>query len=123
MSPEQAAGDRVLDGRRDVYALGAVTYEMLVGDPPHDAGSVQAIIAKVLTEKPAPVRSRRDTVPPHVDGAIMKALAKLPADRFATAGELSTALVNPRPELVAVSDTLAHAKAAPSRRRTMAKRL
>ncbi len=100
MSPEQAAGDRVLDGRTDVYALAALTYEMLVGDPPHDAGSVQAIIAKVLTEKPAPVRSRRDTVPVHVDAAIQKALAKLPADRFPAAGEFADALVSPRPELI-----------------------
>jgi eukaryotic-like serine/threonine-protein kinase len=96
MSPEQAAGDRALDGRTDIYALGAVTYEMLVGDPPHDAGTVQAIVAKVLTEKPAPVRARRDTVPAYIDAAIATALAKLPADRFSTAGAFADALTRPR---------------------------
>src|SRR5438132_2490958 len=53
MSPEQATGDRIVDGRTDVYSLGAITYEMLVGDPPHVASTSQAIIAKLLTEKPA----------------------------------------------------------------------
>ena len=59
MSPEQATGDRVVDGRTDIYSLGAMTYEMLVGDPPHVASTTQAVIAKVLTEKPASVRTGR----------------------------------------------------------------
>lgn len=92
MSPEQATGDRVIDARTDVYSLGAVTYELLTGDPPHDGSSSQAIIARVLTENPRPIRTTRPHVPEHVEGAVEKALEKLPADRFATAREFSDAL-------------------------------
>ena len=92
MSPEQATGDRVVDGRTDIYSLGAMTYEMLVGDPPHSASTAQAIIAKVLTEKPARVRTSRPNVSPAVDYAIARALEKLAADRFATAKEFAEAL-------------------------------
>jgi len=92
MSPEQATGDRIVDGRTDIYSLGAMTYEMLVGDPPHSASTSQAIIAKVLTEKPGNVRSGRPNAPPHVDAAVARALEKLAADRFATAKEFSDAL-------------------------------
>src|SRR5688572_9961035 len=92
MSPEQATGDRVVDGRTDIYSLGAMTYEMLVGDPPHAASTSQAIIAKVLTERPASVRTGRPSVPPHVDAAIGRSLEKLAADRFATAREFADAL-------------------------------
>jgi Tol biopolymer transport system component/tRNA A-37 threonylcarbamoyl transferase component Bud32 len=92
MSPEQATGDRTVDARTDIYSLGAMTYEMLVGDPPHVASTSQAIIAKLLTEKPASVRSSRPSVPPHVDAAIGRALEKLAADRFATAKEFCDAL-------------------------------
>ena len=84
MSPEQAMGERVIDARSDVYALGAVTYEMLAGDPPFTGSSVQAIVAKVLTEKPTPLHTLRDTVPGAVERAVLTALAKLPADRFPT---------------------------------------
>ena len=92
MSPEQATGDRSVDRRTDVYSLGVVLYEMLVGDPPHTGTTAQAIIAKVLTHKPRPVRAFRDSVPEHISDAVDVALAKLPADRFATAAELSQAL-------------------------------
>ena len=92
MSPEQAAGDRVVDGRTDIYSLGAITYEMLVGDPPHVASTAQAIIAKVLTERPSSVRTSRPSVPEHVADAVQHALEKLPADRFATAREFADAL-------------------------------
>ena len=92
MSPEQATGDRTVDSRTDIYALGAVLYEMLTGDPPHAASNAQAIIAKVLTEKAPHARLARETVPEHVDAAIERALAKLPADRFATAREFADAL-------------------------------
>ncbi|HUR91040.1 MAG TPA: protein kinase [Gemmatimonadaceae bacterium] len=92
MSPEQATGDRVVDGRADIYSLGAITYEMLVGDPPHTASTSQAVIAKLLTEKPASVRRARPNVPPHVEAAVACALEKLAADRFATAREFADAL-------------------------------
>ena len=92
MSPEQATGDREIDGRTDVYSLGAVTYEMLVGEPPHDGKTSQAIIAKVLTDKPRSIRLARDTVSPHLEAAVDRALAKLPADRFHTAHEFANAL-------------------------------
>ena len=92
MSPEQAMGERAIDARTDVYALGAVTYEMLAGDPPFTGSTVQAIVAKVLTEKPVPPSAVRDTVTPAVEHAVLRALAKLPADRWATAAEFATAL-------------------------------
>ncbi|HEX5819901.1 MAG TPA: protein kinase, partial [Gemmatimonadales bacterium] len=95
MSPEQAMGEREITPRSDVYALGAMTYEMLVGEPPFTGPSAQAIVAKVLTERPVPVTVHRDTVPSNVAAAIQKALAKLPADRFGSAAEFGRALVNP----------------------------
>ncbi|MDE3217185.1 MAG: serine/threonine protein kinase, partial [Gemmatimonadota bacterium] len=92
MSPEQATGDRGIDARADVYSLASVLYEMLAGEPPVTGGSAQAMIAKLMTERPTHVRVLRDTVPQGVDDAIMKALAKTPADRFATAEEFARAL-------------------------------
>ena len=95
MSPEQATGDRVVDARSDIYSLAAVLYEMLTGEPPHSGKTAQAIIARVLTEKATSMRVTRDTVPEHVDAAVLKALSKLPADRFASAAEFAAALKNP----------------------------
>ena len=92
MSPEQATGDRGIDARSDVYSLASVLYEMLAGEPPVTGASAQSMIAKLMTEKPTHLRVLRDTVPPSIDDAVAKALAKTPADRFATAGEFSRAL-------------------------------
>ncbi len=92
MSPEQAMGERTLDARSDIYALGAMTYEMLVGDPPFTGSTAQAIVAKVMTEKPVPPTRMRDTVPESVEDAVLTALAKLPADRFTSAAEFAAAL-------------------------------
>ena len=92
MSPEQAAGERDVDGRADVFALGCVLYEMLAGDPPHVGSTAQAVIAKVLAETPTPLSIVRGTVPPHVEAAVQTALAKLPADRFNSMHELQQAL-------------------------------
>jgi eukaryotic-like serine/threonine-protein kinase len=93
MSPEQATGDRVIDGRSDIYSLGAVTYEMLTGEAPHTGSTAQAIIARLLTDKPRPMRSTRPAIPEHVEAAVQHALEKLPADRFSTAHEFSEALL------------------------------
>ncbi|MFN7455883.1 MAG: serine/threonine-protein kinase, partial [Gemmatimonas sp.] len=87
MSPEQATGERTLDARTDVYALGAVTYEMLVGEPPFTGPSIQAIVARLLAEEPRPLVAQRKAVPAHVEAAVLQALEKLPADRFASAAE------------------------------------
>jgi len=92
MSPEQAMGERDLDARTDVYALGCVLYEMLTGEPPFSGPSAQAIIAKVMTERPTVPSATRDTVPEHVEEAALTALAKLPVDRFASAAEFAAAL-------------------------------
>src|SRR5687767_14070820 len=96
MSPEQAMGEKTVDARTDVYALGAVTYEMLTGEPPFTGTTVQSIVAKVLSERPMAPTAVRDTIPPGVEQAVLTALAKLPADRFATAGAFATALTTDR---------------------------
>lgn len=92
MSPEQATGDRTLDVRADEYSLAAVLYEMLVGEPPHTGPSVQAIIAKLLTQRPVRLRALRDTIPESIDAAVDKGLSKLPADRFPTVAAFVTAV-------------------------------
>ena len=93
MSPEQAAGDRELDARSDQYALAAVTYEMLSGEPPHTGPSSQAIIARLMVETPRSLRATRPGVPVAMDRAISRALAKAPADRFSSCGAFAQALV------------------------------
>jgi tRNA A-37 threonylcarbamoyl transferase component Bud32 len=92
MSPEQATGTRTLDARSDLYSLASVLYEMLVGEPPMTGKTVQAVIAKLLTEPAMHVRTVRATVPEHVDAAIAKALSKVPADRFGSVAEFMRAL-------------------------------
>ncbi|HEX5437205.1 MAG TPA: protein kinase [Gemmatimonadaceae bacterium] len=95
MSPEQAMGERAVDARSDIYSLGAVTYEMLAGEPPFTGPTAQAIVAQVITEDPPGLTARRRSVPPHVDDAVRTALQKLPADRFGTATEFASALTTP----------------------------
>ena len=92
MSPEQAAGDRKLDGRSDLYSLGSVVYEMLVGEPPFTGPSPQAVIARLCVDEPRSIRIIRPSIPRGVEAAIQRALAKVPADRFATATEFVEAL-------------------------------
>jgi serine/threonine-protein kinase len=99
MSPEQASGDRGVESRTDIYSLGCVLYAMLVGEPPFRAETVRALLAKQVTERPAPVRARRADVPSNVDAAISKALAKEPALRFATVAEFLAALHGSSPIL------------------------
>ena len=95
MSPEQATGDRDVDPRSDVYALGCVLYEMLSGQPPFSASTAQAVLVKILTADVPSITSERRTVPPHVAGALAQALEKLPADRFTDAAEFARALGDP----------------------------
>ncbi|MEB3323274.1 MAG: serine/threonine-protein kinase, partial [Synechococcaceae cyanobacterium] len=85
MSPEQATGDREITAASDVYALGCVLYEMLVGEPPYVGNTAQAVLGKILTEKPRNPTAVRAVVPANVEGAVLKALEKLPADRFTSA--------------------------------------
>jgi tetratricopeptide (TPR) repeat protein/tRNA A-37 threonylcarbamoyl transferase component Bud32 len=92
MSPEQASGERTIDGRSDVYSLGCVLYEMLAGEPPFTGHTTQAIIAKRFTDPVPSVRRLRDTVSPRVDRAIAKAMARAPVDRFATTQQFAEAL-------------------------------
>ena len=92
MSPEQAAGDKAIDARTDVYSLASVLYEMLAGEAPYTGPTAQALIVKRLSEPPPSVRSLRPSVPEGVDQAIRRALAPLPADRFAGAAQFAQAL-------------------------------
>ena len=85
-------GEREITARSDVYALGCVLYEMLVGEPPFTGPTAQAIVAKVVTEEPRALRPKRHTIPANVEAATMTALEKLPADRFASAAEFAAAL-------------------------------
>jgi TolB-like protein/Flp pilus assembly protein TadD len=93
MSPEQAAGEAELDGRSDVYSLGCMVYEMLAGSAPFTGPTAQAIITKRFTEPVPSVRAARATVPEAVDTAVTKSLARVPADRFATAAQFGHALL------------------------------
>jgi eukaryotic-like serine/threonine-protein kinase len=92
MSPEQATAEKEITGRSDIYSLASVLYEMLAGVSPHEGGSAQQTIMRIITDTPRPVTELRKSVPPHVAAAVMQALEKLPADRFASAGEFSAAL-------------------------------
>jgi Tol biopolymer transport system component len=92
MAPEQAMGERVITNKADVYALGCVLYEMLVGEPPFTGGSAQAVFARVLTDEPRSLTLQRKTIPLNVADAVRTALHKLPADRFASARDFADAL-------------------------------
>ena len=116
MSPEQAMGEREITARSDVYALGAVLYEMLSGDPPFTGSTAQAIVARVVTETPRPLVAQRHTIPRHVEAAALTALEKLPADRFATAAEFADALRNKGYTATTAVPALA-AASSPARRR------
>jgi serine/threonine-protein kinase len=92
MSPEQAAGERTVDGRSDLYSLGILGYQMLSGEPPFIANSTPAILVKHISERPVPIEQRRSDVPPDLAAVIMRLLEKDPAMRFPNAGALVTAL-------------------------------
>jgi eukaryotic-like serine/threonine-protein kinase len=95
MSPEQTMGEREVGPRSDVYSLGVVMYEMLIGEPPFVGPTAQAIVAKMMTEDPRRLIPQRRTIPPAVEDAVLTALDKLPADRFASASAFAQALARP----------------------------
>ncbi len=95
MSPEQATGERTVDRRTDVYALGTVLYEMLAGELPYTARTAQALLARRLTEPAPPIRRLRPAVPAAVEAALGVALASVPAERFATMAAFAEALHAP----------------------------
>jgi eukaryotic-like serine/threonine-protein kinase len=92
MSPEQSGGERLLDGRSDLYSLGCVLYEMLAGAPPYTGPTLHAITARKLAEPVPSLRTVRETVPLVLEQVVFKALARLPADRYATGQQLAEAL-------------------------------
>ena len=100
MSPEQASGESRLDGRSDIYSLGCVLYEMLAGDPPFTGNTPQAMIVAHLSTPPPPLASRRPDIPAALAATVHRALEKLPADRFKTAGEFRDALERLRASVV-----------------------
>src|SRR5919108_2965107 len=117
MSPEQAAGERELDGRSDIYSLGLVGYEMLAGEPTFSGASPVSVIAKQITEVPPPVATRADGVPPALAHAIDRAVAKDPNERWQTAGEMAAALSETAPLRPAHRATAPPPPAARRRRR------
>ncbi len=116
MSPEQATGEREVDARSDQYALGALTYEMLTGEPPHTGPSAQAILSRVLTEVPRSVRATRPSLSVAVDTAVQRALSPSPVDRFASCGDFARALASglATPHVTAPAAAAAAAAARPS---------
>jgi len=92
MSPEQAMGEREITAKTDIYALGCVLYEMLLGEPPFTGPTPQAVIARMITEEPRSPTLQRKSIPSHVEHALLTALARLPADRFASAAQFAEAL-------------------------------
>ncbi|HEX4468064.1 MAG TPA: protein kinase, partial [Gemmatimonadaceae bacterium] len=92
MSPEQAAGERTIDGRSDLYSLGIVAYQMLAGEPPFVAGSTPAMLVKHISERPLPIQQRRADMPDDLARAVMLLLEKDPANRFPSASALVAAL-------------------------------
>ena len=97
MAPEQAAGERTVDARADVYALGAVLHEMLAGESPFAAPSRHAVLQRMLHEPPTALAARRPDVAPFLDAAVRRALARRPGDRFPSAAAFAAALAPPPP--------------------------
>jgi TolB-like protein len=112
MSPEQAAAERTIDGRSDIYSLACLTYELLAGHPPFLGASAREIMARHALDTIPSLRIARATVPIPVEAAIKQALAKAPADRFATAADFARALEAP-PELVATTPPSTHPRRRP----------
>jgi predicted ATPase len=116
MSPEQATGDSV-DARTDVYSLACVLYELLVGEPPYTGPTARAVLARSLTEPVPSCRRLRDSIPPALDAALQRALAKEPADRFATTADFARSL---RVKQTSFTNLPAQSSALVGRRRELA---
>jgi Tol biopolymer transport system component len=95
MSPEQATGDMHVGPATDIYALGAVLYELLTGDPPYMGSTAQAVLGQIIAGEPVSATTRRRSIPANVDAALRCSLEKLPADRFTSASGLAAALADP----------------------------
>src|SRR6185436_15528537 len=92
MSPEQASGSAMVDGRSDIFALGCVVYEMLAGEAPFTGPTPQAIVIRSMTEAPRSLTASREGISPAIEAVVTRALAKNPADRWQTAAEFASAL-------------------------------
>jgi serine/threonine-protein kinase len=114
MSPEQASGDKAIDGRADIFGLGCVLYEMLAGEPPFKGPNPQATLMRRFMGPPRPLRPMV-MIPEHVEAAIVRSLAKDPAERFATASEFADALAGRAVPSAAPAPAPADHTAAPGR--------
>ena len=119
MSPEQATGDLHVGAATDIYALGCVLYETLVGEPPYTGSTAQAILGKIVTGELDPATAHRKSVPANVDAAIRRALEKVPADRFGSAAGFAAALNDPHFGATPMSGSGSAPSAAGSRAREM----
>ncbi len=117
MSPEQAAGEREVDGRSDTYSLGIVLYEMLTGETPFAGPTPEATIARRFTDTPRPVRELRNTVPDYIEHALQTALARTAADRFSSTRAFADALEPRRETSASASQTTTAVRAARRRKR------
>jgi serine/threonine-protein kinase len=95
MSPEQATGDQNVGAATDIWALACVLFEMLAGEPPYTGSTPQAVLGRIVTGAPTPLREQRRTVPVNVEATVARALEKVPADRFASAQAFAKALADP----------------------------
>ena len=103
MSPEQAMGEREVDGRADIYALGVVGYQMLAGELPFQAANTPSLLMKHLSEPPRPLLDLRPDLPANLASAIERALAKAPGDRWADAGGFRDALAESAPVTLSIT--------------------
>src|SRR5437867_1049206 len=114
MSPEQASGERHIDGRADIYALGCVVYEMVAGVPPFQGATAESVLRQQQVELPRPLATHRTGLPEGFDAAVQRALAKAPADRWQHATDFATALA------AAVSGSASRPRRVFTRSRTLA---